>query len=86
MFDTGTRQALSINHNYVNLPHRKEVRKGAAGSGQSFMINVNDTISTVKFSNGVTYNNLINVESSNYGWLENKVTPDFLGFIGYDFF
>ena len=86
MFDTGSRPAISINHNLVNLPNRKEKRKGVAGSGQSYMINLNDTLSSLKFYNGLSYQNLLDIESTDNGWLENKITPDFIGFIGYNFF
>jgi len=86
MFDTGSRPAITINHNLVNLPNRKEKRKGVAGSGQSYIIHLNDTISSLKFYNGLNYQNLLNIESTDSGWLQDKITPDFLGFIGYDFF
>jgi len=86
MFDTGSRPAFSLNEGAVKLPDRKEVRKGIAGSGQSFMIHVNDTIASIKFNNGIAYHNLFQIESSNYDFLQRNITPDFLGFIGHDFF
>lgn len=86
MFDTGTESALRINENVVNLAGRKKERKGYFGSGQSFDINTNDTIAEVKFINGITYRNLLNIRSSNFDFLQKNITPDFIGYMGYDFF
>jgi hypothetical protein len=86
MFDTGLQAAIDINDNAVNLPGKKPLKKGQVGSGQSFMQNVNDTITEVKFTNGLTFHNLLNIESANYNFLQNHITPDCIGYIGYDFF
>jgi hypothetical protein len=86
MFDTGTRSAIVINENAVKLSHMKEIRKGQVGSGQSYMLHSIDTISEVKFSNGLTYRNLLNVESGNFDFLQKNITPDCIGYIGYNFF
>lgn len=86
MFDTGSPTTISINDNFLSLPGKKEVGKGVVGSGQSYMKNTNDTIYSIKLPSGLEYNDLLNIESGNYNWLQEKITPDFIGYIGYAFF
>jgi hypothetical protein len=86
MFDTGSPTTISINDNFLSLPGKKEVHKGIVGSGQTYMINTNDTIYSIKLPSGLEYNDLLNIESGNYNWLQEKITPDFIGYIGYAFF
>ncbi|WP_432713669.1 hypothetical protein [Pedobacter sp.] len=86
MFDTGLSLAMTINENMVKLPAKKLEGDGKFGSGQSYKVSTNDTIAEVKFSNGLTYRNLLNIRSSNYDFLQKKITPDMIGYIGHDFF
>lgn len=86
MFDTGLQAAIEINDNMVDLPAKKKKGIGNVGSGQTFTENINDTIAEVKFKNGLTYHNLLNIASANYDFLQNNITPDCIGYIGYDFF
>jgi hypothetical protein len=86
MFDTGLKSAIEINDNAINLPGKKALSKGQVGSGQSFMKSVNDTIAEVKFKNGLVYRNLLNITSGNFDFLQNNITPDCIGYMGYDFF
>jgi hypothetical protein len=86
MFDTGNKCFIEINDNIVNLPGKRAVKKGQVGSGQSFISNINDTIAEVKFKNGLTYHNLLNITSANLDFLQNHITPDCIGYIGHDFF
>lgn len=86
MFDTGNKCYIEINDNVVSLPRKRAVRKGQVGSGQSFISNINDTIAEVKFKNGLTYRNLLNITSANLDFLQDHITPDCIGYIGHDFF
>ena len=86
MFDTGNAASVDINDNYVILPKKKHKGDGVVASGQSFKKNVNDTISEVKFKNGLSYQNLENIRSGNYDFLQKYITPDCLGYIGHNFF
>ncbi|MDW8850655.1 hypothetical protein SD960_11165 [Flavobacterium sp. MMLR14_040] len=86
MFDTGLNGSIKINDNAVNLPNKKKKGTGIVGSGQTFTDNINDTIVEVKFKNGLTYHNLLNISSANYDFLQNNITPDCIGYIGYEFF
>ena len=86
MFDTGLNSGIEINDNAISLPGKKTITKGQVGSGQSFMKSINDTIAEVKFNNGLTYRDLLNITSGNFDFLQNNITPDCVGYIGYDFF
>jgi hypothetical protein len=86
MFDTGLNSGIEINDNAISLPGKKAITKGQVGSGQSFMKSINDTIAEVKFKNGLTYRNLLKITSGNFDFLQNNITPDCVGYIGYDFF
>ena len=86
MFDTGIASSIMLNDNLIDLPAKQVKGTGFVGSGQSFKTNINDTIQEVKFTNGISYKNLENIMSGNYDFLQKYVTPDFLGFIGHQFF
>lgn len=86
MFDTGLNSSIEINDNAVKLPGKKAVNRGQVGSGQSFMKSINDTITEVKFKNGLTYHNLLNITSGNFDFLQNNITPDCIGYIGHKFY
>ncbi|WP_133177626.1 hypothetical protein [Chitinophaga parva] len=86
MFDTGLNSDLEINDNAVDLPGKKAVKTGQVGSGQSFMLNINDTIAQVRFKNGLTYQHLRHITSANFDFLQRNITPDCIGYIGHHFF
>lgn len=86
MFDTGFGSSIYLNDHFISLPDKKMKGNGVVASGQSFTTNVNDTIREIKFTNGITYRNLENINSANYDFLQQYITPDFLGYIGHDFF
>jgi len=86
MFDTGFGTSITINDNFVKLADKKVKGTGVVSSGQSFQTSINDTIREVKFSNGITYRNLEKINSGNYDFIQQHITPDFLGFLGHKFF
>lgn len=86
MFDTGYGTSIILNDNYISLPNKKANRNGVVASGQSFIVNVNDTIGEVKFSNGLIYQNLQNIKSANFEFLQKNISPDIAGYIGHEFF
>lgn len=68
------------------MPAKRPQSSGTTGSGQSFQTSINDTIQEIKFPNGIVYRKLENISSGSYGFLQKNITPDFVGFIGHDFF
>src|SRR5690606_38575707 len=86
MFDTGKKEALEINNNMVPLSSQKESGDGFVASGQQFKVYTNDTIEEVRLVNGLHFQNLKQIESANLDFLQNDITPDCIGYIGFDFF
>ncbi|MGS2762970.1 hypothetical protein [Sinomicrobium sp. M5D2P9] len=86
MFDTGKQEALEINNNMVPLSSQKESGDGFVASGQKFKKYTNDTIEEVGLVNGLHFQNLKQIESANLDFLQNSITPDCIGYIGFDFF
>lgn len=86
MFDTGFGTTIMLNDDFIKLPQRKLKGDGVVASGQSFKTSINDTIEEIGFANGISYRNLEQITSGNYGFIQKVITPDFLGFIGHGFF
>lgn len=86
MFDTGTDEALFLNSHRLALKPGQQLGAGKMGSGQAFTRTVQDTVAEVKFANGLTYRNLLGIRSANLDFLENHITPDCIGQIGFKFF
>src|SRR5690606_7837976 len=86
MFDTGHKGALAINNNLVSLSSEIETGNGFVASGQEFEIYTNDNVEEVLLVNGLYFEDLKKVKSANYDFLQDGITPDCIGYIGFDFF
>lgn len=86
MFDTGNGGDIELNSNFIKLKPGKPLGKGNVASGQKFEISMQDTISEVKFDNGLLYHNLLQIKSQNLDFLQDHITPDCAGYMGYAFF
>lgn len=85
MFDTGNEERLVINRNRVKEPAGTKIGVGAAGSGQTFDVYRLDTVDSIILGNGLKYQHVQHLLSFDIGFIE-TITPDMLGFIGYNFF
>ena len=84
MFDTGNPQGLLLNNNFLDLKKNSKVGNGRVGSGQQLIIYQSD-IAKVRIINEVNWDNLNNVMHADFGFIEEGITKDFLGFLGYEF-
>jgi len=84
LLDTGALEALSLNHNHLNLPEGRVLRRGNFASGQSFEIVLRPGIDTVRLAGGPAYGRVTTVRSQDAAQLE-RITPDFLGWLGHWF-
>jgi len=84
MFDTGNPQGLLLNNNFLDLKKNNKVGNGRTGSRQQLMIYQSD-IANVKIINEVNWDSLNNVMHADFGFIEEGITKDFLGFLGYEF-
>lgn len=85
MFDTGNEKAFSFNDHLVKQGGGVKIGAGFAGSGQSYDVYRYDTIQQVQIGDMLKYENNGPVNGYNQSFLE-VLAPDFLGFLGHDFF
>lgn len=84
LFDTGNPEGLLLNNNFLDLKKENHLGNGETGSGQQLIIYQSD-ISKVEIINQITWNNLNNVKHADFGFIEEHMTKDFIGFLGYEF-
>lgn len=86
MFDTGTPFSFFLNNNQLNLDKSKQLGKGKAGSGQKIVLFKSESPVSVDFDPHLK--NIIekNTIHTDFKFVEEGITSDFLGFIGYGFF
>ncbi|KAK0360403.1 hypothetical protein LTR94_027441, partial [Friedmanniomyces endolithicus] len=84
MFDTGARDAITVNSHNVLPEVGTTVGTGFFGSGQTFDIQILPEIADVKIG-GLDFPSATNVMSQDARQLE-RITPDFIGWVGYQFF
>ena len=86
MFDTGTPEALVLNDHLLKRlgPGRVE-GQARVGSGQTYTITTRNCVHSVSVS-GFETRNVPLVESDDLGFMEKDITPDFMGFVGYQAF
>lgn len=84
MFDTGTREALALNdHLLKRLGAGKVLGQAKVGSGQVYTRTIRDCIRRVQIGDRRVMEASL-VESEDLSFIEKDVTPDFIGFVGYD--
>lgn len=83
MLDTGDPQAIDINRSRVPVPGGREIRRGNFVGGRAYTVVRWPRVDSVKLPGGLTYGPITNVESQDLHF--EKITPDLLGFIGYNF-
>lgn len=84
MLDTGMQDALVINDHRVPITGGEQIGMGHFGSGQTFTIRLNASVSGIRID-ALKYSQATQVRSQDARMLE-RITPDFIGWVGYDFF
>jgi len=84
MFDTGNSLTLIPNNHLLKLPPGQPLGQGFTGSGQHFTRMLHDTIARVSLSNGLSYQDLLKIQSIPFDFLE-QLTPDCIGQIGFGY-
>lgn len=83
MLDTGHRKALAINDRRVPVVDPVAVGRGSFGSGQTFDVRQVPLVKDVRVGH-LRYPHVSQVESQDAAQLE-RITPDFIGWLGHDF-
>ncbi len=84
MLDTGMRDAIVVNDHRVPIAGGTTIGTGHFGSVQSYEVRLHSKVREVSVA-GRRYPVVTQVRSQDARMLE-KITPDFLGWVGYDFF
>lgn len=84
MLDTGMQDGLVINDHRVPLTGGAKIGTGHFGSGQTFDIRLHAAVPDIRVGN-LRHLRATNVRSQDARMLE-KITPDFLGWVGFNFF
>ncbi len=84
MLDTGMQDALVINDHRVPLVGGSKIGTGHFGSGQTYDVRLHSEVRKIRIGD-IDYARVTSVRSQDARMLE-KITPDFLGWIGYGFF
>ena len=84
MFDTGANGALALNSRTVPLPPGEVIGTGMFGSGQTYTKVRHARVGPIRIG-PLTFDTATDVQSQDAAQLE-RITPDFIGWIGYRFF
>ncbi len=83
MFDTGNPNKLLLNNNYLELNKKEKVGSGQVGSGQNIEI-YTDEVKRVSF--GLNFSmGPQTIQHADFGFTQIGITPDMMGFLGYEF-
>ena len=86
MFDTGSSDFISLNNNYLtNLDKKNKIGEGAVSSGQKMTI-YESRVDKLSLGYDCTIESVGNIMHGNYDFIQEGITQDFMGFIGYNFF
>jgi hypothetical protein len=84
MFDTGNPFGVFLNNNYVKLDTTNFFNSGNAGSGQKLKL-YKSAIEKIDVANQFKFEKLSNVVHADFAFIEEGITANFLGFIGFEF-
>ncbi len=84
LLDTGMQDALVINDHRVPLHGGQKIGTGFFGSGQTYDVRLHEAVDDIRVGN-IRVPRVSAVRSQDARMLE-RITPDFIGWIGYDFF
>lgn len=82
MLDVGTRMGLLLNSNRLKLGPSVRIGQGVADSGQPVVLHLHDNVEQLEIWPGAVVSNVDWAHSANFGFVEDGIAEDFLGFIG----
>lgn len=86
MFDTGTEFPFFLNNHYLSLSKDKFIGQGHAASGQKIVIYSQTlSIANIEIADQIRFKNVSDLPHSDWTFLEQAYTPNFLGMIGHGF-
>ncbi|MFC6646221.1 hypothetical protein ACFQBQ_11630 [Granulicella cerasi] len=85
LLDLGQKPAFAVDDHTVHFPDAKVVGHGFFGSGQKFEVSQLPVVDSIMLPSGLHFENLQNVRGTPGLPLEQDITPEFIGWIGVEF-
>ena len=83
MLDTGSPFALFLNNHLLTLGPSRQIASGSAGSGQRVIVLAHENIDSLTLWGDVRFRDVRWAQSADFGFIEDGIVPQYLGFIGH---
>ena len=83
MLDTGSPFALFLNNHLLTLGPSRQIASGSAGSGQRVVVLAHENIDSLTLWGDVRFRDVRWAQSADFGFIEDGIVPQYLGFIGH---
>ena len=83
MLDTGSPFALFLNNHLLTLGPSRQIASGSAGSGQRVAVLAHENVDSLTLWGDVRFRDVEWAQSADFGFIEDGIVPQYLGFIGH---
>tara|TARA_B100000029_G_scaffold9808_1_gene10746 strand:+ start:20 stop:937 length:918 start_codon:yes stop_codon:yes gene_type:complete len=83
MLDTGSPFALFLNNHLLTLGPSRQIASGSAGSGQRVVVLAHENVDSLTMWGDVRFRDVRWAQSADFGFIEDGIVPQYLGFIGH---
>ena len=83
MLDTGSPFALFLNNHLLTLGPSRQIASGSAGSGQRVVVLAHENVDSLTLWGDVRFRDVEWAQSADFGFIEDGIVPQYLGFIGH---
>ena len=83
MLDTGSPFALFLNNHLLTLGPSRQIASGSAGSGQRVVVLAHENVDSLTLWGDVRFRDVRWAQSADFGFIEEGIVPQYLGFIGH---
>lgn len=83
MLDTGSPFALFLNNHLLTLGPSRQIASGSAGSGQRVVVLAHENVDSLTLWGDVQFRDVRWAQSADFGFIEDGIVPQYLGFIGH---
>jgi len=84
MLDTGSPFALFLNNHLLTLGPSQQIASGSAGSGQRVVVLAHENVDSLTLWGDVRFRDVGWAQSADFGFIEQGIVPQYLGFIGHE--
>ena len=83
MLDTGSPFALFLNNHLLTPGPSRQIASGSAGSGQTVVVLAHENVDSLTLWGDVRFRDVRWAQSADFGFIEDGIVPQYLGFIGH---